>query len=126
MDTESSSDEKRRFSRVPFDTDVHLVSAQGSWHVRLIDVSLKGILTALPANWHTKIGDHYLVEMLTDNQEATIRMEVSVAHVEEDHVGFRCEHIDLDSVTHLRRLLELNLGDAEILYRELSELSHSL
>jgi hypothetical protein len=124
MEPESPTDEKRRFSRVSFDTDVHLVGAEGSWHVRLMDISLKGILTALPPNWHTKIGDHYLVEMLTENQEATIRMEVSVAHVEEDYAGFRCEHIDLDSVTHLRRLLELNLGDTEILYRELSELSH--
>lgn len=125
MEPESPTDEKRRFSRVPFETDVHLVGAEGSWHVRLMDISLKGILTALPPNWHTKIGNHYLVEMLTENQEATIRMEVSVAHVEQDHVGFRCEHIDLDSVTHLRRLLELNLGDTEILYRELSELSHT-
>jgi hypothetical protein len=124
MDTQEPSDDKRRFSRVPFDTDIHLVGAHGSWHCRLIDVALKGILTTLPSNWRGKIGDHYLVEMLTDNEEASIRMEVSVAHIEEDHIGFRCEHIDLDSVTHLRRLLELNLGDAEILYRELSELSH--
>jgi hypothetical protein len=49
-------------------------------------------------------------------------MDVSVAHVEDQHIGFRCEHIDLDSITHLRRLVELNVGDTDILYRELSAL----
>ena len=45
-------------------------------------------------------------------------------HIEDDHTGYRCEHIDLDSISHLRRLVELNLGDPDILDRELSELSH--
>ncbi|HHI93454.1 MAG TPA: PilZ domain-containing protein [Gammaproteobacteria bacterium] len=117
MDTE-----KRRFSRISFVTDIHLVNAEGSWDAKLIDASLKGILATMPDGWHSKIGDHYLVEMLTDNSDATIRMEVSVAHIKEQRAGFRCEHIDLDSISHLRRLVELNLGDSEILSRELAEL----
>ena len=54
--------------------------------------------------------------------DASIRMDVTVAHVEDQHIGFRCEHIDLDSITHLRRLVELNVGDIDILNRELSAL----
>lgn len=123
MDT--SNDEKRHFSRIPFVTDVHLVCAEGSWNVQLIDISLKGALTTRPGGWHAKAGDHFLVEMLTENDEASIRMEVSVIHIEDQHVGFRCEHIDLDSITHLRRLVELNLGDSDILHRELTELLHT-
>ncbi len=121
METEQSND-KRHFSRIPFVTGIHLVNAEGSWNAQLIDVSLKGILATRPGGWHSKIGDRYLVEMLTEIPEAGIRMEVSVAHVEEQHAGFRCEHIDLDSVSHLRRLVELNLGDSDILNRELAEL----
>jgi len=123
MDTEDST-EKRRFSRVPFVTGIHLVNAEGSWNGQLIDISLKGMLVTTPGGWATELGKHYLVEMLTENEEATIRMEVSVAHIDEQHVGFRCEHIDLDSVTHLRRLVELNLGDDDMLHRELTELFH--
>lgn len=124
MTTETPT-EKRRFSRIPFETDVHLVNASGSWNSRLIDVSLKGILVTVPGGWRGKIGEHYFAEMLMENEEAIIRMEVSVSHIEEHHVGFRCEHIDLDSITHLRRLVELNLGDSDILDRELSDLSHA-
>lgn len=124
MSEQASTDDKRKFSRIPFDTPVHLVSAEGSWDCELLDVSLKGMLATTPADWQTKVGDRYLAEMLMENQDATIRMEVSVMHSENNHTGFRCEHIDLDSISHLRRLVELNLGDSEILNRELSELSH--
>lgn len=123
MSNQAPTDDKRKFSRIPFDTNVHLVSAEGSWDCRLLDISLKGLLVTTPAGWKSKTGDHYLVEMLTDNPEATIRMEVSVMHAEENHAGFRCEHIDLDSISHLRRLVELNVGDSDILGRELSELT---
>ena len=73
--------------------------------------------------WHANRGDRFLLEIPLGNGEITIRMEVAVAHIEADHVGFRCEHIDLDSITHLRRLVELNVGDSDILDRELSHLS---
>jgi hypothetical protein len=123
--SDSKQDNKRKFSRIPFDTKVHLVSAEGSWDCQLLDISLKGLLLTTPAKWQTKIGNHYLVELLTENEEATIRMEVSVMHIEDRQAGFRCEHIDLDSISHLRRLVELNLGDSDLLDRELSELTHS-
>lgn len=122
MDSANNTDNKRRFSRIAFEAAVHLVSAEGSWYCQLLDISLKGILTTIPKDWAGKIGEHYLVEMPLENSEVVIRMEVQVVHLEEDHAGFRCEHIDLDSISHLRRLVELNIGDAEILERELSEL----
>ena len=124
MNNQTPIDDKRKFSRIPFDTTVHLVSAEGSWNCQLLDISLKGLLATMPADWQAKTGDLYLVEMLTENEEATIRMEVSVMHTEDNHAGFRCEHIDLDSISHLRRLVELNLGDSDVLDRELSELTH--
>jgi hypothetical protein len=39
-----------------------------------------------------------------------------------DHLGFVCKHIELDSVTHLRRLIELNIADHDELERELGAL----
>lgn len=121
MNTEEATD-KRKFSRIPFVTNILLVNAQGTWNAQLVDISLKGLLATRPGGWRAKIGDRYLVEMLTDNPQATVRMEVSLKHVEGQQAGFRCEHIDLDSISHLRRLVELNLGDSESLHRELTEL----
>jgi hypothetical protein len=37
-------------------------------------------------------------------------------------LGFQVQYIDLDSATHLRRLVELNLGDPALLEREFENL----
>jgi hypothetical protein len=49
-------------------------------------------------------------------------MWATVSHVDGRHIGLRCSSIDLDSITHLRRLVELNAGDPALLERELTAL----
>ena len=48
-----------------------------------------------------------------------------MTHAEAGRIGFRIEHIDMDSVAHLRRLVELNLGDPDLLKRDLAALGES-
>ena len=50
----------------------------------------------------------------------SISMSGEIAHFEGGNVGIRCTEIDLDSMTHLRRLIALNLGDELTLGRELA------
>jgi hypothetical protein len=125
MNTDTPFKDKRRFSRIELDTDVRLISDKGQWKSKLIDISLKGLLVTVPQVWKAGIGDRYITELFADNEDTVIRMEVSITHIGERRVGFRCEHIDLDSISHLRRLLELNIGDIDIINRELSELGSS-
>ena len=49
-------------------------------------------------------------------------MWMQVAQAQELQLGLVCRSIDLDSVTHLRRLLELQLGDPTLLERDLAAL----
>jgi hypothetical protein len=49
-------------------------------------------------------------------------MTVRWRHSDEGQVGFECEFIDLDSISNLRRLVELNLGDSMLLERQLGSL----
>ena len=58
---------------------------------------------------------------LTEGGES-IHMSGKVAHLEGCNIGMACEDIDLQSLTQLRRLLELNTGDADQMNRELSQL----
>lgn len=113
------ANEKRRFKRIPFDMPGRIVSTST---VRVIDVSLKGALIIKPPKWKGTKGDIIGIEIPLDNGDAVIRMDMRVAHIETERIGLVCEHIDLDSITHLRRLVELNLGDDELLHRELAEL----
>lgn len=115
-------EDSRRFTRIPFDSQVHVISSKGNWYSQLLDISLKGILISKPDGWDANVNEHFQVELILNDSDIQIRMEGSVVHIEGDHVGFRCEHIDLDSITHLRRLVELNVGNTEILNRELAAL----
>ena len=45
-----------------------------------------------------------------------------MAHIHDDYIGFECKYIDLNSMSHLRRTLELNLGDPRLLEREIIEM----
>ncbi|VAW89090.1 hypothetical protein MNBD_GAMMA18-1960 [hydrothermal vent metagenome] len=118
--------EKRRFTRIPFEATTHIVSAGESWHSPLIDISLKGALLERPDGWQGKLGEHFSIELNLDGgggeSNISIQMEAEVAHLEDNHIGFNCLHISLESITHLRRLIELNLGDESILDRELAAL----
>ncbi|AQT58917.1 PilZ domain-containing protein [Cellvibrio sp. PSBB023] len=113
--------ERRKFSRILFDAHVELAQGEFHWRASLLDISLKGLLLQqqLPAevDAHTPI----LVKiLLSDN--TTIAMSVTVAHQHHNQTGLVCSSIDIDSVSHLRRLIELNLGDSTAAERELIEL----
>lgn len=116
--------EKRRFTRIPFEATARIVGSTESWYAPLIDISLKGALVHLPGNWQGKLGEQYLIELSLEggDNDVAISMESEVTHKENGNIGFSCLHIGLDSITHLRRLIELNLGDESILDRELAAL----
>ncbi len=122
----SEFNEQRHFTRIPFDADVTLTDVDDSsqpHQARLIDICLKGALVSKPENWSPEIGKEYLLSLnLGHSDETQMNMEASVAHMEDSHIGFRIRHMDLDTATHLHRLVELNLGDEKLLERELSEL----
>jgi hypothetical protein len=117
-----NSQNKRHFTRIAFDSPVYLSKDAATWQSKLVDISLNGVLIDRPANWQGSVGDLFMLTLDLNESDIEIRMEVQVAHMENDHIGFHCKHIDLDSITHLRRLVELNIGNTEILNRELSAL----
>ncbi|MDH5394671.1 MAG: PilZ domain-containing protein [Gammaproteobacteria bacterium] len=120
------STEQRHFTRIPFNTIatvIHSRTAQ-KFNAELIDISLKGLLIAKPDNWSFHNGDHFTVHIQLAKNEIEINLAVIAVHSENNHIGLKTEHMDLDSATHLHRLVELNLGDESLLERELSELVH--
>jgi hypothetical protein len=114
--------DRRKFWRAAFQAQVQLVDAGGAvLPAELLDISLKGALLNVSPQWQGRTGAAYEIN-LTLADDAEIAMNAVVAHIEGRHVGLRCEDIDVDSMTHLRRLVELNAGDASLLDRELAAL----
>ena len=52
-------------------------------------------------------------------------MHIAVVHQTSEETGLQCNAIDIDSISHLRRLVELNLGDENQLNKELSQLTRT-
>lgn len=113
--------ERRRFTRIGFDARTELQQGPHRWSVTLIDLSLKGLLIERPQNWQADANQPFMAQIQLD-PHTQVNMDVRLAHDDEEQLGFACEHIDLDSISHLRRLVELNMGDPAQLDRELGAL----
>lgn len=121
MNTNTSPAEARRlFSRIEFNADVVLNTFPGQHPCRLVDISLKGALVERLLPWHARLGDPCSLVVHLAKSGPAIHMSGEIAHVEQGRLGIYCTVIDLESVTNLRRLVELNLGDEAALQRELS------
>ncbi|MBT2371143.1 PilZ domain-containing protein [Pseudomonas fluorescens] len=118
--SEQPSD-RRRFRRIAFDARTEIGQNGQMWPVPLVDLSLKGLLVRKPQPWLGDSSQPFDVDIHLDDS-TDVKMQVRLTHDDHEQLGFVCEHIDLDSISHLRRLIELNLGDQAELERELGAL----
>lgn len=114
--------ERRRFQRIAFDAGTEISQGDLRWKVTLLDLSLQGLLVQRPEHWNIVAEEPVQVRIYL-GFDANVYMEADLAWEREGLLGFNCRHIDLDSISHLRRLVELNLGDESLLERELTLLS---
>lgn len=121
-----SEHSQRRFQRIPFSATANVHASKGELHPQchVVDISLNGLLIDKPVGWIGAIGDEYYIDLLLNNAELVIKMQAEVAHIDNGTIGFHCSLIDLESISHLKRLVELNLGDEDLLHRELAALIH--
>jgi hypothetical protein len=68
------------------------------------------------------MGTECHIDLMMGNDQIVIQVEGQVAHIDENHIGFSFDKIDIDSISHLKRLVALHIGDEAILHRELSAL----
>ncbi len=113
---------QRTFTRIFFDAETVVTQGDHIWPVQLIDISLRGILIQVLPDQKV-IDDNPVDISIHLGGDIQICMTARVANHKDDKVGLLCEHIDVDSMTHLRRLVELNMGDTSLLERELSALN---
>lgn len=122
--SDSLGNERRRFHRFPLEGSVKLYSGTTMWASALLDMSLRGVLVARPADWTGELGSRYRLDLRLEGG-VMIGMGVELARITPGQLGFACQKIDLDSFARLKRLIELNLGNTQVLNRELSALGCS-
>lgn len=117
-------DDNRRFTRLPQDAKACLVLPEQTIDGEIHDVSLKGALFLalsedLPQQWRDHEGT---LNIELNDSDVVISMNVRLAFIDGHHAGLEVTTLGLDSASHLRRLVELNLGAEELLQRELGML----
>ncbi|MBC3482204.1 PilZ domain-containing protein [Pseudomonas sp. SWRI77] len=117
----TSSNNRRRFQRIDFDAPTELRQGDRRWPVKLLDLSLKGLLVERPQPWNADLSQDFDAIIHLD-PHTHVRMQVELRHEEAQRLGFVCLYIDLDSMSHLHRLVELNVADSTEMMRELREL----
>ncbi|MEK9803035.1 MAG: PilZ domain-containing protein, partial [Curvibacter sp.] len=106
----------RRFLRSVFQAPARLTLAGHMREVQVLDVSLKGALVDLGAVLPCPVGVRGRLRLLL-SPTTFIAMDVAVSRAQGSRLGLQCLHIDLDSMTHLRQLMEHNAQDPALLGR---------
>jgi len=120
--TATDNHERRRFTRIDFDAATELRSKGWTSSVQLEDISFKGALICSEKELNILPGDQATIVIHLAGDEEVMNLNATLAHHHRDQYGFTLHDTDIDSMTHLRRLVELNLGDETLFERELEHL----
>lgn len=122
MSENTGNPTRRAFTRIFFDAETVVIQGEHIWPVQLVDISLRGILIRVLPDQSLDLSAPVEVSVHLGGG-IEICMTGRIANQRDQMTGIVCEHIDVDSMTHLRRLVELNMGDTSLLERELHALT---
>lgn len=121
--------EHRRFRRIEFDAKVELELADQRIPGIVRDISLKGALIVLadtdPDIRPGQTG-HLMIRLDQGDVEMNMDVEVAYFHPGRHACGLNIHLMDVDTASHLKRLIELNLGDEVMMQRELNKLIEAM
>jgi hypothetical protein len=118
--------EKRKFSRINFagkcSLNEDISGTMKIWQTKVIDISLKGALVQRPDFWDYKEDSPVQLNLALEGSDIVLECAGVICHQEEKQLGIKFLTLSLDSISHLKRLIQLNLADEESLHREISQL----
>ncbi len=117
------SENKRRFTRVKFVGDACLETAGERFPARVLNLSLKGVLLEVPTLAEQQPGRVGTIRFRLGGSKIELCFHSLLAHHRGSLLGYQFDAVDLESMIHLRTLLEYNLGDAELIRAEVYRLA---
>lgn len=114
--------ERRRFSRIIYQAPATLTQGDYQLTTCIQDLSLKGLL--LWAVDEPELDKNSIVDVAFTLPDSDIAINLSATLIMQNEriLHLKIDHIDIESIGHLRRLVELNVGSDELLHRELEHL----
>lgn len=115
--------ERRRFSRIVYQAPAILTQDSQQFESSVSDLSLHGLLLTCEQSQQLSSGKQVQVEFSLPDSDITIQLIGLIVGVNGTVIRLSINHIDIDSIGHLKRLVELNVGDDELLHRNIEHLS---
>lgn len=113
--------ERRRYTRIQFDHNAEIRAENLCETAHLVDISLKGALIDVAEDARIRERQASKLVLHLDGN-VDIVMHTRVVHKNAQRLGLLCTEIDMESMTHLRRLIELNIPEDGASERILDEL----
>lgn len=112
---------QRQYQRIPFQAEADIDISGSLQRCDLVDLALRGAL--LRSSRDLPLTPDETARLIIFLPEAALHLTFSarLVHRREDLYGFLFTEADDQTMGHLRRLLELNLGDGEEVEREFAQ-----
>ncbi len=108
----------RNYQRIRFQTTATILVEQQHIVCEVMDLALRGALLQTEDPLPIKIGACIQIKIELPDSDLKLTFGAELIHHEQHQYGFLFIDADVESLAHLRRLLELNLGDGEQIDRE--------
>jgi hypothetical protein len=111
------TDERRKRTRVPVQFEVTIQCGKSEHQVETANLSLTGLLCVTNPIFQKNALCNIRIRL---TEEIKIDLEAKILRVGEDETAISFTSMDEESFFHLKRILELNAGDADEIDREMA------
>ncbi|WP_100752425.1 PilZ domain-containing protein [Vibrio salilacus] len=115
--------ERRRFSRIVYQAKAVLTQGSTEVNALVCDLSLHGVLATSEQFGLLDTDKQVNVTFSLPGSEISLQLVANIVGLHNNVIRLSIDHIDIESIGHLKRLIELNVGDDELLHRDIEHLS---
>ncbi|MGR5132701.1 PilZ domain-containing protein [Vibrio alfacsensis] len=115
--------ERRRFSRIIYQVAAQAEQNQLTLPATIQDLSLHGLLLKVENAEQLDLSLPVEITFSFIQSEQVIRLNAEIVTIADNDVRLKTINIDIDSISQLKRFIELNVGNNALLNRELAHLS---
>lgn len=114
--------ERRRFSRIFYQVPALAQQGQKKLTTCIQDLSLHGLLLWAADEANFKSDQPLEIQFTLPDSDITLSLTAQLVRQNGNNLHLKIQHIDIESISHLKRLVELNVGNDELLHRDMRQL----
>jgi len=116
------SEEKRRFTRIPFDVGAEIAANDALYRSDgILNLSVGGCLLPIKVDLEPGTGCQMKIMMIGASSELSIRIEGEIIRCDTEGVAVKFTGVDSDSLFHLQNIIRYNSPDFEAVELEIRE-----